>query len=81
MKAVLNKIETKFLLKKAHSTYGTNVVILLNVALILTLREWTDQSGFVIEQENHGRHIIDLDVGRTWLVYGYVPSLDRNYRG
>jgi amino acid adenylation domain-containing protein/non-ribosomal peptide synthase protein (TIGR01720 family) len=56
---------TGFLLKGAHKSYNTDVPILLNVALLLTLNEWTGLKKFVIEQESHGRHSEALDTSRT----------------
>ncbi|HTI08484.1 MAG TPA: amino acid adenylation domain-containing protein [Puia sp.] len=61
----LDKEETHFLLKKAHEAYNTNVPVLLNTALVLTLKEWTGRDSFVIEQENHGRHSDNIDLSRT----------------
>ncbi|WP_185113959.1 non-ribosomal peptide synthetase [Fulvivirga imtechensis] len=69
---------TNFLLKDAHSAYNTDVPILLNVALVLALNEWTDQTDFFIEMENHGRHLKGPDVSRTlgWFTSIYPVRLE-----
>ena len=73
----LSQEQTSFLLKEAHSTYKTNISSILNTALALTLKEWTGLSEFVIELENHGRHIEDVDVSRTigWFTAMYPVKL------
>ncbi len=65
MKSSLDEEQTSFLLKEAHQTYKTDVPILLNTALALALKNWTNQSQLLIEQENHGRHLEGIDVSRT----------------
>ncbi|UII24645.1 amino acid adenylation domain-containing protein [Fulvivirga maritima] len=62
---VLSEDDTSFLLKDAHHAYNTDVSILLNVALLLSLKEWTKYESFIIEHENHGRHLEGIDVSRT----------------
>jgi amino acid adenylation domain-containing protein/non-ribosomal peptide synthase protein (TIGR01720 family) len=71
---------TQFLLKDAHRTYNTDVPILLNTALALTLREWTGLDEMVIEQENHGRHLQNTNAGRTigWFTAMYPLRLQIN---
>ena len=75
---ILNEGKTGFLLKDAHNTYKTNVPILLNVALTLTLKEWTGLDVFVVEQENHGRHLSWVDTSRTigWFTVMYPVKLE-----
>ncbi|NHN25925.1 amino acid adenylation domain-containing protein [Flavobacterium jejuense] len=72
-----SKEQTSFLLKEAHGTYKTNVVSLLNTALALTLKEWTGLNEFVVELENHGRHIDYVDASRTigWFTAIYPVKL------
>ncbi|MDW3194588.1 MAG: amino acid adenylation domain-containing protein [Cytophagales bacterium] len=74
----LDKDQTGFLVQKAHKTYGTNVPMLLNTALVLTLNEWTGGKQFVIEQESHGRHLDEIDVSRTlgWFTSMYPVLLE-----
>ncbi|MCW3466089.1 non-ribosomal peptide synthetase [Chitinophaga nivalis] len=73
----LEEPATTFLVKEAHHVYHTDVNILLNTALALTLREWTGQHTLVTEQENHGRHLEDPDVSRTlgWFTVMYPLRL------
>ncbi|MBA4057808.1 MAG: non-ribosomal peptide synthetase, partial [Marivirga sp.] len=76
----LDKERTGFLLKDAHKPYNTDVPILLNTALVLTLNRWTGLEEFVIEQENHGRHLEELDTSRTigWFTAMYPIKLVYN---
>ncbi len=73
----LGKEWTDFLLKEAHRTYKTDVPILLNTALAITLKEWTGLNLFIIEQENHGRHLEDIDISRSlnWFTVMYPLKL------
>jgi amino acid adenylation domain-containing protein/non-ribosomal peptide synthase protein (TIGR01720 family) len=74
----LNEEATEFLLKDAHKTYKTDVPILLNTALALTLKQWTGQNTFVVEQENYGRHLDNIDTSRTvgWFTAMYPVKLE-----
>ena len=69
---------TSFLLKDAHTAYTTDVPILLNVALVQALYEWTDQQVFRIDMEGHGRHVDGADVSRTlgWFTAMYPVRLE-----
>ncbi|MEO1624701.1 MAG: amino acid adenylation domain-containing protein, partial [Bacteroidota bacterium] len=73
----LNREQTDYLLKEAHQAYKTDVPILLNAALVNTLKDWTAGELFVIEHENHGRHIEGIDVSRTvgWFTAMYPIRL------
>ncbi len=73
----LDKDQTAHLLKKAHRSYKTNIVTLLSTALSLALQEWLNKEEFVIQFENHGRHIEDVDVSRTsgWFTAMYPVKL------
>ena len=75
----LNKEHTGFLLK-SHRVYRTDVSILLNIALAQTLKQWTGSNCFVIEQENHGRHLQAVDVSRTtgWFTCMYPAKIELN---
>ncbi|WP_394751319.1 amino acid adenylation domain-containing protein [Spongiimicrobium salis] len=64
--------KTLFLRKDAHKAYTTNIPILLHVALLKMLKKWTNEERFLIEIENHGRHLEDINVGRT---VGWFTSL------
>ncbi|MCP4178297.1 MAG: non-ribosomal peptide synthetase, partial [bacterium] len=68
----LNEDQTDFLLKDANKIYNTNVEILLVAALVKTLKEWTSLKEIIIEMENHGRHLDDIDTSRTT---GWFTSL------
>ncbi len=74
----LSKEKTDFLLKEAHQTYKTDVFILLNVALALTLKKWTGTDRLVIEQENYGRHLESVNTSRTlgWFTAMYPVKLE-----
>ena len=61
----LEKQKTNYLLKEANQPYRTDAVILLNAALAMTLRQWTGLDSFLVEQENHGRHLETVDISRT----------------
>lgn len=63
--AKLNVDDTACLLKEAYHVYKADVPVMLNTALVLTLKAWTGLSKFVIEQENHGRHTEGVDLSRT----------------
>jgi len=74
----LSEAETAFLLKEAHLPYKTDVPILLNAALALTLKTWTGLDQVVVEQENHGRHLETVDTSRTvgWFTAMYPLRLE-----
>jgi amino acid adenylation domain-containing protein/non-ribosomal peptide synthase protein (TIGR01720 family) len=61
----LEQEETGFLLKDAHEVYKSDVQILVTAALVRTLRQWTGEHTVIIEMENHGRHIEDIDTSKT----------------
>ncbi|GAB5525204.1 MAG: plipastatin non-ribosomal peptide synthetase PpsC [Roseivirga sp.] len=73
----LGREHTEFLVKEAHKAYRTDVFTLLNVALVQTLHDWTGGQTFLIEHENHGRHLDELDVSRTlgWFTSMYPVLL------
>jgi non-ribosomal peptide synthase protein (TIGR01720 family) len=75
---VLSKEETLFLVKDAHKIYKTDVPILLNAALILTLKEWAGLDNCIIQQESHGRLIGTVDVSRTmgWFTAMYPVKFE-----
>lgn len=74
----LSKEDTDCLLKKAHEAYNTDIVTLLNTALVLTLKKWTGLGTFIIEQESHGRHLDNIDLSRTvgWFTSMYPVVLE-----
>jgi surfactin family lipopeptide synthetase A len=53
------------------------VPALLNTALAITLHEWTGREEFLVEHENHGRHLEDLDTNRSvgWFTAMYPVRL------
>lgn len=73
----LSREKTSLLLKEAHKAYKADVNVLLNVALALTLKEWTGTNLFIIEQEGHGRYWTDVDASRTvgWFTTMYPLKL------
>ncbi len=74
----LDKDYTDFLIREAHKPYRTHVFTLLNVALAWAIRDWTGSNTFVLEHENHGRHLDDCDVSRTlgWFTAMYPVKLE-----
>lgn len=77
-KVTLTEELTQFLIKKAHTPYNTDVPTILNVALANALHDWTKQYQFVVEHENHGRHLEDLSTSRTvgWFTAMYPVLLE-----
>ena len=63
---------TNFLLTDAHQNYKSDVLTLLTTTLALTLGSWTGLREYVVEFENHGRHLEDIDTSRT---VGWFTSL------
>lgn len=61
----LDQESTRFLSGEANLMFKTDVSILLNTALILTLKSWLNSSQFIVEQENHGRHLEDIETSRS----------------
>lgn len=61
----LSKEDTSYLLKESYKIYNTDVVTLLIVSLAKALKSWVQEDTFIIELENHGRHIDNIDVSRT----------------
>ena len=62
---ILGHEETAFLIREANHAYKTNVPILLNAALAAALHNWTNLNTYVIEQENKGRHLENVNSTRT----------------
>ena len=77
--AVLNEEYTSCLLKEARQKLNADVTVVLNLALVNALKQWTSLDTFVIEHENHGRHFNAVDVSRTvgWFTAMY-PVLFKN---
>jgi len=75
----LDQEETGFLVKDAHEVYKSDVQILAAAALVRTLRQRTGQQTVIIEMENHGRHIEDIDTSRTtgWFTTIYPLLVNR----
>lgn len=75
--AKLSAEDTEFLLKEANRNYKTDTAVLLNTALGLTLREWTQQDTLIIEQESFGRQLEGVDTSRTigWFTTMYPLRL------
>lgn len=73
----LDQGHTGFLVKEAYKAYRTDVFTILNVALVQTLHDWTGAQTFLIEHENHGRHLENVDVSRTlgWFTSMYPVQL------
>ena len=79
-KACLDAADTDYLLKEAHETYKTDVLVLVAAALVRTLRAFTGRQHLEFEMENHGRHIEDIDVSRTigWFTAIYPIRVTRD---
>jgi amino acid adenylation domain-containing protein/non-ribosomal peptide synthase protein (TIGR01720 family) len=76
--AKLNVEDTARLLKEVYQVYKTEMPVILNTALALTLQAWTGLNKFLIEQENHGRHLESIDVSGTtgWFTVLYPLLLE-----
>ncbi|MEV4886451.1 amino acid adenylation domain-containing protein [Chitinophaga ginsengisegetis] len=76
-KRTIDKAGTRALLKLAHQVYKSDITILLNAALALSVRDWTGKNVCVIEQENHGRYLDGLNISRTvgWFTSMYPQQL------
>jgi amino acid adenylation domain-containing protein/non-ribosomal peptide synthase protein (TIGR01720 family) len=76
-KRTIDKTGTQTLLKLAHQVYKSDITILLNAALALSVRDWTGKQVCVIEQENHGRYLDHLNISRTvgWFTSMYPQQL------
>ncbi|QOS97403.1 amino acid adenylation domain-containing protein [Brevibacterium sp. JNUCC-42] len=59
--------DTQDLLTNAHHAYKTKADDLLLAALVLTIKEWTNQSDIIVNLEGHGRETIveGIDLSRT----------------
>lgn len=62
---ILDREKTEFLLKDANKPYNTDIQILLITSLLLTLKELVNRNPVVIEMENYGRMVGDIDTSRT----------------
>lgn len=77
----LDKDETGLLFKKeTHEPYKTDVQVLVTAALVRTLRQWTGKQTVLVEMENHGRHIEDIDTSKTvgWFTALYPLLINRD---
>ena len=63
---------TNFLLTEGYKVYKTDVLTLLTTGLALTLKQWTGNDEYIVDFENHGRHLDEVDVSRT---VGWFTSL------
>ncbi len=57
--------ETEFLITKAQAVHHVAMTAILLTALARAVRRWTRGSECLIELENHGRHLPNIDVSRT----------------
>ncbi|MGA8944246.1 MAG: amino acid adenylation domain-containing protein [Thermoactinomyces sp.] len=64
---VLDEVQTRQLLTRAHQAYHTEVNDLLLAGLVLAINEWTGQSKIPLDLEGHGREEIieGVDLSRT----------------
>lgn len=74
---IIDKKGTKALLQLARQVFKTDAAVLLNAAVALAIRDWTGKHSCIIEQENHGRYIEQLNVSRTvgWFTGMYPQQL------
>jgi NRPS condensation-like uncharacterized protein/aryl carrier-like protein len=63
----LTQAETEALLREVPAAYNTRINDVLLTALALTLAEWTEAAGCLIDLEGHGRVALfdDIDLSRT----------------
>ncbi len=64
-KSSLSKEDTQYLLKEANNSYKTTPEILLNTALVLALKDWTEKETIIIEQEGYGRELNHVNTANT----------------
>lgn len=76
-KRTIDTTGTQRLLKLSHQVFQADITVLLNAALALSLRDWTGKNICVIEQENHGRYLDQLNISRTvgWFTCMYPQQL------
>ena len=73
----LDHEQTTFLITESHKAYKTDLPMLLNLSLALAMNKWTGRKDIIIEQENHGRDSLPIDVSRTlgWFTNMYPLHL------
>lgn len=78
----LTAAETEVLLTTANLAYHTEPNELLNIALVLSIRDWVGKNKVLLELEGHGREefIGGIDVSRTigWFTTMYPVRLEVN---
>lgn len=76
--ATLDGEYTRVLLTEIYKAYKVDVPIILNLAILLAFREWTDQDTMIIEQESHGRELDEVDTSRTlgWFTALYPVKIE-----
>ncbi|MBL3658731.1 non-ribosomal peptide synthetase [Fulvivirga sediminis] len=64
-------------LLNAYETAWIEPLTVLSTALAFCLQEWTESDTFIIEYENHGRHLDSINVSRTvgWFTSMYPVKL------
>jgi amino acid adenylation domain-containing protein/non-ribosomal peptide synthase protein (TIGR01720 family) len=61
----LDQEATEWLMQGSHRIFNADISVMLLTALAGCVRDWTGRSELLIELENHGRHLDDLDVSGT----------------
>jgi len=78
LKFHIDTVKTQKLTGMANRAYNTETQDLLLTALALAVRDWTEKERIIVELENHGRHLEDVDVSRTvgWFTAIHPLCLD-----
>ncbi|MEM6628134.1 MAG: amino acid adenylation domain-containing protein [Bacteroidota bacterium] len=61
----INEAQTTFLTKQLNRSFNLDISIVLLTSLTLSLRDWIDGDYFLLENENHGRHLSGINISRT----------------
>ncbi|SHJ70732.1 non-ribosomal peptide synthetase [Aquimarina spongiae] len=80
VKGRLSAEQTLFLNKDAHDAYRSDNFTILLLAFTFALRDWTGDTSFSLELENHGRNLNEIDVSRTigWFTCLYPQKVEIN---
>ncbi len=74
--------KTEVLVSGSRKTFNSDVEVLLVTALSKALGEYTGRDRLVLELENHGRHLEEVDLARTigWFtaMYPMLVTLDKD---
>ena len=67
-KYILGKLEeesTSYLVNEAYKHHKTDLNLIVKVAFLLAIKQWTGHEKIVVATENHGRHIKNIDYSKS----------------